>query len=228
MKAKALAGCFLIILFLTEACVIYAQHGEINNLRAGQDRITTQMAVETKSSLPAAGPDNTSSSVSITPELLRLRGEVTRLEARRRELASVSAQNASLRTQLASRGTNAATGVALPPGYVRAADAKFVGYGSPENTIQSLLWAVNNHDGARFLEAMTPETARHLSGILTNDFFPDASEMIGMRIASSRQLEDGSIEAKIEVMPREDPEPVTFRQINGEWKMSIHFDEVQQ
>ena len=53
---------------------------------------------------PAPVPATPPPALVATPELLRLRNEVTRLTERRRELAGVRAENERLRAQLASRG----------------------------------------------------------------------------------------------------------------------------
>ena len=55
-------------------------------------------------------------------------------------------------------------GFQLPPGYVRKRDARLVGFNTPEDTLQSLLWAIQNHDLAKVLEAFTPDEVNSWSG----------------------------------------------------------------
>jgi hypothetical protein len=225
MKARAWFGSVLVVACLAELWVISSQHRQLAGLRGEEERLMAQRASETKNAPPSADqtvaePEDSSSRIAATPELLRLRGEVTRLEARRRELASVSAQNASLRTQVATQGTNAGTGIPLPPGYVRTGEARLVGYGSPQDTIQSLLWAVRNKSSAHFLQAFSPELAQQFQteGAFEK-IFQDADQVPGMALVESHQMEDGSVEAKLEVVPDSEGPPVKFRQINGEWKI---------
>jgi len=84
--------------------------------------------------------------------LLRLRNEVSRLTGRKRELTGALTENESLRAQLARRATNSPAGTGLPAGYIRKNQAKMAGYNTPEDTIQSLLWALNNRDFPNLLQ----------------------------------------------------------------------------
>ena len=160
-------------------------------------------------------------------ELLRLRSEVARLTARRRELAVARGENERLRAQVAASRTNVSDANALPPGYVRRSEARLVGYTTPADTIQSLLWAVQNRDFTNFLEAFIPEAAQQLRQQVArsgeDDFFKDASIIPGMRIKSQQQMPDGSIELEMEIVPGEPlPEKMRFRQINGQWKLESY------
>ena len=56
------------------------------------------------------------------------------------------------------QGTNSSSGT-LPPGYVRKRQARLVGYNTPEDTIQSFLWAVQNHDAVRQILKVEPADA---------------------------------------------------------------------
>jgi len=160
-------------------------------------------------------------------ERLQLRSEVNRLMSRRRELLTVTNENARLRSQVAVSRTNAATAVALPPGYVRKSEARFVGYSTPENTVQSLLWAVQNQDFTNMMTAFTPDVAGQMRKQLErtggDEFFKNAGVIPGMHIVSQATALDGSIEAEVEIIPGQPlPDKMRFRQINGEWKLETH------
>src|SRR5205814_6918127 len=122
-------------------------------LRAERARLLSQFAARSGPSRPAqeteASPNAAATPSDAPPvslELLRLRNDVARLAGRRRELAGVRAENERLSVQLAARGTNSSVRTGLPPNYMRKAQARLVGYNTPEETVQSFLWAVQNHD----------------------------------------------------------------------------------
>ena len=105
-----------------------------------------------------------------------------------------------------------------------------VGYNTPDDTLQSLLWAVQNHDLTNLLQAFTPERAEELrarageSQRSTEDFFRQAAGLVGMRILGRKHdANEGSVALGVEVVPGEAILPITFRQINGQWKIAEAF-----
>jgi hypothetical protein len=92
-----------------------------------------------------------------------LRGEVTRLKSRQRELAAARVENEQLRAQLAVKRTNAAAATPpLPPGYILKSKAQWKGFSTPEDTLQSFLWAVQNQDLTNLVQTMVPEMGEKL------------------------------------------------------------------
>jgi hypothetical protein len=160
---------------------------------------------------PPAGP--------ASPELLRLRSEVTRLGALQRELTPARAENERLRVQLAAAGTNNA-GRALPPGYVRRAEAVMAGYNRPENTLQSLLWAVHHKDRDRVLQAFTPAAAEQLQKAGAEDLLQSVQGLIGMGVVGKELLPDGSVEVRALVAPDLPALSLRLESIGGQWKIA--------
>lgn len=160
-----------------------------------------------------------------SPELLELRSKVTLLMDQERALASVQREHDRLVAQLAARRTHRAHENVLPPDYIRASQARWEGMGTPENTVQSFLWAVRHHDRARLLRLLTPGAARQFSQQYRNgmDKNIDAmSRLPGLRIFHQTRLPDGSIKARWEFLPRKPmPPPVRFRLMGGEWKLDV-------
>lgn len=210
-----------------------ARRRELVSLREQEQQLRTQ----TTEVIPSA-PQITSSDATVTTpeqhtpsvELLRLRGEVGQLERRKRELAGARTENEQLRVRLASKGTNAPGGIALPAGYLRKAEAKFTGYNTPEDTIQSLLWAIQNRDAAHFVEAFNPEFARQIEAEIQRrgspeEFFKEADAMPGLRIVGK---EAGTVETTmltVEMIPGDETQTRTLRftQIAGKWKLDSGF-----
>jgi hypothetical protein len=155
---------------------------------------------------------------------------VTRLTERRRELAGARAENERLRAQLASRSTTNPGGLQLPRGYLRKSEARMVGYNTPDDTLQSLLWALQNHDVTNLVQAFTPEIAQRLraqageSRESIEDFFSQAAGFVGMRILRREpDASENSIAVEMEVVPGESVKRTTFRQVNGQWKITGGF-----
>jgi hypothetical protein len=166
---------------------------------------------------------------ALSSELLRLRSEVTRLTARKRELAAAAAENQSLRDQLATTRTNAPTPISVTPGYLRKAEAQMVGYSTAENTLQSFLWAVQNQDFTNLVRALTPASAQKLqenfqqSKEAPEAFFKNADKFPGLKIQKRESLPDGTIQLEVEIAPGQPTEKIRLESIDGEWKMALPF-----
>ncbi len=216
MNSRILFGGLLAVACLAELWVIGGQQRQLKELQSVRASAEEPAFTQT----PTAASDSVSTTLAATPELLRLRSEVTRLEAQKRELRSATAENEKLKSQLAAPSTNATRGVPLPTGYIRKSEAKFTGYGSPQNTLQSFLWALQNKNGEQFAQTFTPQAAEQLKDRnQLENMMKGSSELIGMAIVGERTLNDGSIEAKVEIAPGFPPQPLRFRNINGEWKL---------
>jgi hypothetical protein len=235
MNWRVLLTGFLLVVCLTTLWAVWGQRNQLAGLRAEQQQLLAQQASNSPASLTTADAEAALSgtpppTLVVTPELLRLRSEVTRLTERRRELEGVRADNERLLAQLASRATNGPGGFQLPPGYVRKSEARMVGYNSPDDTLQSLLWAARNHDLTNILQAFTPERAEEIraqageSRESIEDFFSKSTALVGMRVVKRDQAaSDGSVAVEVEVMPDMPPAQISFRQIDGQWKIAGPF-----
>jgi hypothetical protein len=217
------------VFFLATLAGVFVQSRELSSLRADQQR---QLAFATRannqSSRTTADVQSEESSASRSGpsptllELLRLRSQVGQLTERKRELTSARAENERLHAQLATRSTNSPPGTTLPSGYIRRSQAQWAGMNTPENTMQSLLWAVQNRDPTNLLQLLTPESRQKLlqeAGDTPENVFEKLT-VPGLRVVRQQQLPDGSIELQIEVIPGQPtPARILFRQLSGEWKM---------
>jgi hypothetical protein len=195
----------------------------LSDLRAEQGRLVARFAGPQAPGLPAppqGQASGSSTAVPVSPELLRLRSEVTRLGALQRELAPARAENERLRLQLAAAGTNNVPGQALPPGYLRRANATMAGYNTPEDTLQSLLWALHHKDSLRMLEAFTPAAVEQFQRQGTEDFLENAQAIIGMAVVGKDPLPDGSVEVRMLIAPDLPPVPLHLQSIDGQWKIA--------
>jgi hypothetical protein len=170
-----------------------------------------------------ATPAGDSLSDSESRELLQLRSEVTKLTAKKRELANVEAEATDLRARSNLSQTNSASDIRLPPGYLRKSDAQLLGFSTPENTMQSFLWAVQHQDVTNLRRALTPELATTFGldrpGERDKEVFKNLNTLPGMAVHGRQALPDGSVELQVELIPGLPIEKLHLGNIAGEWKL---------
>jgi hypothetical protein len=170
-------------------------------------------------------------------ELIRLRGEVTRLRQQVRDLAGLRAEHQRLRASLGlpPETTNAvsptasgATGTgAAPPSsarYLRRQDAQFAGFASPEAALQSLLWAIEHRDTNALFSAFAEDdnTGKWLRQALGSDEAERAWEQLrlmpGLRLLSAEPTGDELV-IQAEFLPGEPAESIRLVRQGNEWKI---------
>jgi hypothetical protein len=138
----------------------------------------------------------------------------------------VPGEREQLRAQLANSSSAQTSGIPLPPGYMRKNTALNVGYGTPEDTLQTFLYALNRRDFPTLTRTLEPVAAQKLEsemlqgGRSVGEFFKDAEMMPGLSVRKRETQPDGSIEMEVEIAPGMPPDKIRLQQINGEWKMS--------
>ena len=214
LVSLSLAACLAML------CAVGLQRRQIVDLQAERQQSLSE------ATLPDASTDATTTEMLPAPpvsrELLQLRNQVSQLRRRRDELQLVRAEHEQLLQQVAARGTNA---LPPPPNYIRKTEARLVGYNSPEDTIQSFLYAVRNQDMTNLLQAFTPEAISRLkwqgteSSESLEKFFQGTRALIGLRIIKHEESTADYIRANIEILPGLPPNQIGFRLIGGEWKI---------
>jgi len=223
MKKRNLLSVLFSLLCLAALGGIIAQEQRISALRAEKRQLLNQGEPVSESGAVSADEPVAlaeTASTEVSTELLRLRNEVTRLGQQRRALSSVLGENQRLKSQLDNRNATGG-GAALPAGYIRTSEAKFMGYATPENTMQSIQWAIARQDYGSLLKGLEPATAQKFqTSVSSNQFFQDAKVFVGLAIKERTQLGDGSIELTTEIMPEVPPQKLHFVPLNGEWKLT--------
>jgi hypothetical protein len=220
MSARLIITPLIIITCCGFLAATFRQTRELLHLRAQEHALLTP--AETSAESSPSTQNGTAAAPEVSTELLQLRNEVSQLKRRRDELAAAKAENQRLRSQLSSRPkTNAGS---LVPGYIRKTQAQFVGYSTPENTVQSFLWAIKSKDPARLLQAFTPEAAQHFQAEMKrtgdgNSFFEEATALVGLGIVSNEPVEPGVIKIGLQVVPELPTMHLPMRQIDNEWKL---------
>jgi|ERR1017187_10398926 cell division protein FtsB len=219
----------LVAICLAGLWAVFAQQRELENLRAEQQRLQTEIQSPAAAPVQTASPESRPAVSAPSSELLRLRSQVSQLTQRKRELASLPVENERLRAQVATRSTNIAAGIVLPPGYIRKSQAQFVGYNTPEDTLQSFLWALQNRDTNSLLQALGPYSWTNTLRQMNNDlerFWKDADAIPGMVVLEHGEIgEHGSdkwTDLRVEMVPgARAEERISFQLVNGQWKMDF-------
>ena len=154
-------------------------------------------------------------------ELLRLRSEVARLRQ------AAKTPNTGIRSGSVGR-TDEVTVFRRPKGYQMAAQTHFAGFDTPENTLESFLWALRNRDTNRMFEALTAESGQIISAGLTQAENGDPIEQIvkmipGFRIRSADAISDHHVELEVQIDPRSETrtEKMSFDRVDGLWKLNL-------
>ena len=222
MSARLISAGVLALSIVAIAAVL-VQHGQLKTLREEENRISAQTS-QPGQHLKTVPADETVQSARPSPELLELRSKVTQLTQRKQQMESIRSENEHLRSQLAAR-TDSAGQPVLPPGYIRKSQAQWVGLSTPEKTMQSFLWALQNHDLTHLSQTLDPKVAEQLMSDATNapqhGIWEGASAIPGMRLVNQQRAPDGSIRAQMELIPGQPLDWFRFEQISGEWKIDF-------
>ena len=196
---------FLTLLCVATLCAVFAQRSQLKDLRADPQRLLADQSAAGELTPPpsASLPEPSLATEPVPRELLRLRNDVARLRARRRELAGVSNENEQLRLQVMT-SSNSASGVAVPSGYIRKSQARMAGYATPEATVESFLWAIKSHDPQNLKQAITPESRRALQQQTSSEnglaeFFKAMDALPGIQVMSHQALSDNTAELQLQM-----------------------------
>ena len=95
------------------------------------------------------------------------------------------------------------------------------GYNTPEDTLQSLLWALHHKNSFHVLQAFTPAAVEQFQREHPQeDILERMDALIGMAIVGKDQLSDGSVEVRVLVAPDLPPAPFRLQSIDGQWKIA--------
>lgn len=237
MNTRSILITALAILCATALWGVVTQGRQVSELRDEQKRLSTSnQSAESNTPKTNANP---SPATEVPRELLQLRAEVARLSQQQRELSAARQENGRLRLQLENRRTNSAAAGKRTAAYIRTSQAQWLGYNTPEDTLQSLFWAVKNHNLEKFLESATPEASEEFRKQISlsdnpaaaaEEFFKSEQSPPGFQVMGREQIADDTIGLRIQfVMPDGSVEPrgavdsselLQFKRIAGQWKLS--------
>jgi len=239
-KLAPAAFCFLVIVGV--AVSLWEQHQYRARLResdqllsqyaARLDRLTSENERLSNLLAKIKGPDSLMGDQQ--SELLRLRSKVSELLRQQRENEKSRTLPAKVEPKPAAADTAPPKEAAAQPGIPRESWA-FVGYVTPQNALQSVMWAMNTGDVRTFLASLTPEAgdavATRFDGKSESEIAAllkeEVSQIGALRLDRMRQSSD--TEASFEVLSAEtdngnvktrDAAVLNFRNIGGVWKLT--------
>jgi len=221
MKRRFFVFSLSLAVCVAMLCAVGFQRREIQTARAEQERKVAEATAQTNNSVALPDP-SLAPSLAVPRELLQLRNQAGQLRRQRDELLPVRAEHERLLLQLTAGGTNAS---ALRANYIRKAQARMVGYNTPEDALQSFLWTLQNHDLTNFLQALTPEWSRYYESDVQRSgtfakLFDDSQAFIGFSIVNTQRIDGTTIQADLQLAPGLPPIPVNLQQIENQWKIS--------
>jgi len=173
---------FIVVLgavsFLGGFCVV--QHRMLSRSVAESDSLRQQLEQSRRETAKVPAPSTDARNglaQSQFSELLRLRGEVTQLRQQTNDIAKLREENEKLRAR-ASVSANAVEETNAAPGAeIHERDSwVFAGYNSPENTVQSLIWAFSQTNKEAFLACIDSNSDDYASMLNDTNFDQKMSE----------------------------------------------------
>jgi hypothetical protein len=109
--------------------------------------------------------------------------------------------------------------------HLRKNQAQWVGLNTPQNTIQSFLWTLQNRDVNRLRQVLTPESEQQLlgqGGATPEKFFDETSVLPGLRIVRERPVKEDAVLVVVEYVPGQPfPDPLHLWLIDGQWRLDL-------
>lgn len=215
------------LLLIGAAVTLGHQRSQLTELRAEWE---ARSVVATSNPIPGTNRPITGSSPETSwsedenRELLRLRRDVGLLRRQRADWDRVEREHGRWLAAL-NAGTNTPSGNPEVRGYVAARRARFVGTGSPADTLESFLAAVHSRDTNALLQLLEPQFAQ---GLLQGFEVQGADAILrelgaipGFQIRNQVVKPGGTVEVTVSFDPRPGGQEQTleFRPVNGQWRM---------
>ena len=160
-------------------------------------------------------------------ELQQLRAEVESLRNRTNEIAALRAELTRLRGVLSQAGGSSAAGPPdVPAEDIYPRDSwEFAGYDTPENAIESLMWAVSQGDQDTYAAGLTPELQDDLQDDLANGSFAtdaplEMGDITGYRIVDRNVISDGEVTITVYVDGDGDLMPIVLDKTDNGWAIA--------
>lgn len=168
-----LNGVFALIAVVAVAVLLELQYEARHQLRSQSDTMREQSRqlqdleaenIRLSNLVARAGAPLSDAQLA---ELADLRRQVEALRQRTNEIAGLQSEIDRLRGVLSTAANSVADNTApdVPPTDIYPRDSwMFAGYDTPENTIQSIMWAVSEGDPDTYAAGVTPELGSELQG----------------------------------------------------------------
>lgn len=225
------------------ASVIALQYASVAKLREENKSLRGQLEQLTQAQPEGDSATNSAANVndlneSQLAELLKLRGEAAQLHEQTNAIAAVRRENEALVASLKEKKSSAARSSeqrpkkspedALPQDIHPKDSWGYRGYGSPEATVESMLWAASHGDKAGFMAGFPLELQEQLAkNFQDKDFGEEVkkNEIMEFRILDRQPVSDDEMIVTVYTARQEnsntksDSEDTHFKRIDGQWKI---------
>ncbi len=242
-KGRLIRPLVTVVALAAGVTLVWLQHQSIIRLKRDKQALEQQISQPTQippdaqplSNLVAQATEAQSVSRERENELLRLRGEVGQLRWQAQDLEKVSQENRRLQAALTAKESSpGATNVASPDYWPKNSWA-FVGFASPENSLQSGLWAANSGDLKTFLSSVTGDmqatVAQDLDGKSDADakakMLDEVASITSYRILNREVLSDDQVVLTVAVEEGDQPAAtakLTMQKVANQWKFAAKRD----
>jgi hypothetical protein len=241
-----LKSILAVVVVVVLASVIALQYVSVAKLRLENGALRRQLEQLTQaqpagdSATNSAGNANDLSESQLA-ELLQLRGEATQLREQTNAIAAVSRENEALIASLKEKNSSAARSSeqrskksaedALPQDIHPKESWGYRGYGSPEATVESMLWAASHGDKAGFMAGFPPELQEKFAkDFQDKDLAAEVkkNEIQEFRVLDRQTVSDDEMVLTV-YMARQgnenangssSTEDTHFKKIDGQWRVS--------
>lgn len=160
-------------------------------------------------------------------ELMRLRNVVTQLNAGSEEAKALSLENQRLKSALAEASGDPGEKPPRSGASQFPRDAwSFAGYGSPESTLVSTIWAMKEGNPQTYLDSLTPQeqerTALVWQNKAANEIVEkhknDVSSIAGLRVLERQDLSPTEVVMNVYLEGPGRVEKIRMNQVGQDWK----------
>jgi hypothetical protein len=215
------------------------QHQQLGHLRAENAMLeqSADEASQLKADLVKSTGDEAQDAEEITRlreenhDLLRLRNEVNQLRDARATFEKVSAENQRLQEQVRTAAKSNAKQAPMQPILIRVESLYDRGLSTPENAVQTILWAERSGNVGELSRCVTPKRwAQIYDSVPEQDrqrvidnLRHNLDQIISIEIVARRDLDATTVQLGIRAHRRDDPKSdmgmFTLVLERGEWKM---------
>jgi type II secretory pathway component PulJ len=233
---QALVGLLLVAPFAALTIGLAIEHQARLRLAAQHQALEQQLArmnalaaenQQLSNRLAQAGSPDRLPPAAFT-ELLRLRGEAAILRSQKQGLEGNRKENDQIHVALSNYLATTTEGNAHPATNYWPQDSWInAGYGTPEATLQTMLWALNNGDVSNFMTSIAPDRLKELSDDLTKksaseisaDMANELYDLKSVRLLSEESPDANTMLLQLECMKMDAPDTVTMvmERIGGQW-----------
>jgi hypothetical protein len=168
---------------------------------------------------------NTPLAESQLAELQSLREQLVFLRHRTNEIATLRAEIGRLRSALSDAGKSVAadTPPDVPAEDIYPRDAwAFAGYDTPENAIESLMWAVSEGDTDSYMAGLAPDLFNQMQGELADGSFAadgpfEMDNISGYRIVGRDVISDNEVTVTLYMDGENELMPVHLDKTDNGW-----------